>query len=65
MEKSFQETQRKYFLREQLNIIQKELGITVDERSTLVEKFNKRLAGLIVPEHAKKVIDEELARVTD
>jgi ATP-dependent Lon protease len=64
VDKNFQETQRKYVLREQLSLIQKELGITVDERSALVEKYNKRLLGLVVPEHAKKVIDEELARVT-
>jgi ATP-dependent Lon protease len=64
VERNFEETQRKYFLREQLGIIQKELGITVDERSSLVEKFNARLAGLVVPEHAKKVIDEELAKLS-
>ena len=58
VEKSFAETHRKYFLKEQLNLIQKELGITVDERGALVEKFKNRLNGLVVPESAQKVIDE-------
>lgn len=63
VEKNFADTQRKYFLKEQLNIIQKELGITVDERGALVEKFKKRLVGLVVPEAARKVIDDELAKL--
>lgn len=64
VEKNFAETQRKYFLREQLNIIQKELGIVVDERGALVEKFKTRLNSLVVPAHAKKVIDEELTKLS-
>lgn len=64
VEKNIAETQRKYFLKEQLGVIQKELGITVDERSALVEKFKARLANVILPEAARKVFEEETAKLS-
>ena len=64
VEKNIAETQRKYFLREQLGVIQKELGITVDERAALIEKFKERLKDVILPEHARKVFDEETNKLS-
>ena len=41
--------QREFFLREQLKIIQKELGISKDDRTSDAEMFEARLAGLDMP----------------
>ncbi|WP_106478719.1 endopeptidase La [Phytohalomonas tamaricis] len=59
-----QERQREFFLREQLKIIQKELGISKDDRENDVDTFKKRLEGLTVPERAKSRIDDELAKLS-
>ena len=44
--------QREFFLREQLKIIQKELGISKDDRTSDVEMFEQRIAGLHRGAHA-------------
>lgn len=56
------ETQRKFYLNEQLKIIKKELGLETDEKTTLVEKFKERLEKKNVPEKVQKVIDEEISK---
>jgi ATP-dependent Lon protease len=56
--------QREFFLREQLKIIQKELGISKDDRTTDVEMFEQRIANLAVPELAEKRIREELRKLS-
>jgi len=58
------ERQREFFLKEQLKIIQQELGITKDDRSADVEQFQQRLHGKVLPEQAKKRIDEELNKLS-
>ena len=62
VEKKMQGMQREYFLKEQLKVIQKELGITKDDKEAVTKKFTDRLEGLVVPESAKDVIDEELEK---
>jgi ATP-dependent Lon protease len=57
-------TQREFFLREQLKIIQKELGISKDDRTSDVEKFEQRIADLDVPEAAAARIGEELHKLS-
>jgi len=57
------EQQRRFFLKEQLKEIQKELGISKDDKTAELERFQERLAGLEVPEHAKKRIAEELEKL--
>ncbi len=54
--------QREFFLKEQLKIIQKELGISKDDRTAEIEQFQQRLAKLSVPEAAKRKIDDELQK---
>ena len=46
VEKKITEHQRKFFLREQLKVIQQELGIAKDDRQADVDKFNDRLEAL-------------------
>lgn len=57
------ENQRKFFLREQLKIIQKELGLSKDDKTAEVEKFTKRLEGMTVPEHVQEKIDDEIEKM--
>ena len=54
--------QREFFLKEQLKVIQKELGISKDDRTAEIEQFQQRLAKLTVPEAAKHKIDDELQK---
>lgn len=56
--------QREFFLKEQLKLIQQELGITKDDRSADSEQFRQRLEGKTLPEQAKKRIDEELNKLS-
>ncbi|MDV3438570.1 endopeptidase La [Pseudomonas otitidis] len=56
--------QREFFLKEQLKLIQQELGITKDDRSADAEQFRQRLEGKTLPEQAKKRIDEELNKLS-
>ncbi|WP_372783547.1 endopeptidase La [Litorivivens sp.] len=55
--------QREFFLKEQLKVIQKELGISKDDRTADVEEFRERLEGKQVPEAARKKIDDELHKL--
>ncbi|RKZ37932.1 MAG: endopeptidase La, partial [Gammaproteobacteria bacterium] len=52
--------QREFFLREQLKVIQQELGISKDDRTAETERFKERVAALELPAQARKRIDEEL-----
>ncbi|MEM9255088.1 MAG: endopeptidase La [Pseudomonadota bacterium] len=56
--------QREFFLREQLKIIQKELGISKDDRTSDVEMFEQRIADLELPEAVAKRIDEEMRKLS-
>ncbi len=55
--------QREFFLREQLKIIQKELGITKDDKTADAEDFREALEGKTLPAAAAKRIDEELDKL--
>ena len=64
VEKEMQERQREVFLREQLKVIQRELGITKDDRTAEVEEFRARIEKLELPEAARQRIDEELKKLS-
>ncbi|MBC9250180.1 endopeptidase La [Pseudomonas alcaligenes] len=57
------ERQREFFLKEQLKIIQQELGLSKDDRSADADEFRARLDGKQLPEQARKRIDEELGKL--
>ncbi|WJW74762.1 endopeptidase La [Thiohalobacter sp. IOR34] len=64
VEKRMTEQQRKFFLREQLKEIQKELGIAKDDRTADIERFEARLKDLELPEQARERIDDELHKLS-
>jgi len=63
VEHKMQSQQREFFLREQLKAIQKELGISKDDRTADVDRFRDRLQDLQPPQAASKRIDEELDKL--
>lgn len=58
------ERQREFFLKEQLKVIQRELGMTKDDKSADADEFRARLQGKTVPPAAQKRIDEELNKLS-
>ena len=64
VEQEMHARQREVFLREQLKVIQKELGISKDDRTAEVEKFRERLRTLEIPEQADNRIKEELNKLS-
>lgn len=58
------EQQREFFLREQLKLIQKELGITKDDKTADAEMFQARLKDKQLPEHVKIRIDDEMQKLS-
>lgn len=63
VEDKVKQQHRKFMLNEQLKVIKKELGLEKDDKDAIEEKFRKRLAELIVPEHVQEVIEEELNKL--
>jgi len=57
------EHQREFFLKEQLKVIQQELGLTKDDRSADLEQFEQRLEGKTLPDQARRRIDEEMGKL--
>ena len=64
VEDQMSEQQRRFFLREQLKEIQKELGIEKDDRTADLDRFQERLDKLSLPEHARKRLDDEMQKLS-
>ncbi len=56
--------QREFFLKEQLKIIQKELGLEKDDKTAELEEFEARLKNKTLPEAAAKRIREEMKKLS-
>ena len=56
--------QRDFFLKEQLKIIQKELGISKDDRTSDVETFEARLEGKTLTKTVSEKIQDELHKLS-
>lgn len=56
--------QREFFLKEQLKVIQKELGISKDDKTSDIENFKARLKDKTLPEKSAKKIEEELNKLS-
>ena len=57
------EQQKEFFLREQLKVIKKELGIEKDGPEAEVDALRERLAEKNLGEEARKVVDQELRKL--
>ena len=57
--------QREFFLRQQLSVIQKELGISKDDRESDSDTFADRLVDKLIPEHVQHRIDDEMGQTPD
>ena len=62
VDQSMSEQQRRFFLKEQLKVIQKELGLEKDDRTADAERFQDRLEHIKPPGGALKRIEEELEK---
>ncbi|NOX33192.1 MAG: endopeptidase La [Deltaproteobacteria bacterium] len=58
------ENKRKFFLKEQLKAIQKELGLLKDDKTSDVDKFKEKFEKLDPPEHVVKRFDEEIEKLS-
>ncbi len=58
-----QKHQREFFLREQLKVIQRELGIAKDDKTADVERFQTRMARLHPPEDVQSKFREEVEKL--
>ncbi|MBF0142008.1 MAG: endopeptidase La [Magnetococcales bacterium] len=63
VEQGISEHQRHFFLREQLKEIQKELGITKDDRTAELDRFRERLKSLTLSEEATKRVNDEMDKL--
>ncbi len=63
MQEQVSDQQKEFFLRQQLKVIQRELGISKDDREADAELFQERLEKLDVPEHVQSRVDEELRKL--
>jgi ATP-dependent Lon protease len=64
VEEKVSEHQRQFFLREQMKEIQKELGISKDDKTVEVERLRARIAELDLPPHAARRIEEEMQKLS-
>ena len=63
VEEKIGEQQRQFFLKEQLKVIQSELGISKDDRTADIEEFKERLEGLTLSDEANDRVEEELNKL--
>ncbi|SEH07894.1 endopeptidase La [Candidatus Venteria ishoeyi] len=64
VESKMDKQEREFLLREQLKVIQKELGLEKDDRTSELEKFQERLKKLKLPDATAKVIEEETRKLS-
>lgn len=64
VEQKMSKHQREFFLREELKVIQRELGIAKDDKTSDIDTFRERMATRNPAEHVAKRFDEELNKMS-
>lgn len=64
VEQKMSKHQREFFLREELKVIQRELGIAKDDRTSDIDEFRQRMDKRLPPEHVQKKFDEEINKLS-
>ncbi len=63
IEEKISKQQKEFFLREQLKIIKKELGLEKDDKAADIEKFEERIKKIKLSSEAKEVVNKELEKL--
>jgi Lon-like ATP-dependent protease len=64
VEEKMSKQHREYFLREQMKVIRKELGMEKDDKESLIEKFRKRIETCpLVPSEVLQVFNDEIEKL--
>jgi len=64
VEDNLSDHQREFFLRQQLNEIQKELGMVKDDQTLDTDRFRERIEKLTLSKEATKKAEEELSKLS-
>ncbi|VAW98844.1 ATP-dependent protease La Type I [hydrothermal vent metagenome] len=64
VEQQMSEQQRQFFLKEQLKVIQQELGLAKDDRTADSDKFRERLEKLTIPKETLNSINDEMDKLS-
>ena len=64
VEQKMSKHQREFFLREELKVIQRELGISKDDKTSDVDEFRERMSERHPPDHVVKRFDEEVHKLS-
>lgn len=63
VEQKMNKHQREFFLREELKVIQRELGIAKDDKTSDIDTFRERMAEKNPPEHVEKRFNDEVNKM--
>ena len=64
LDDKMQKSQKEYYLREQMKMIKKELGLEKDDKETLMKKFKAQLEDKRVPREIQDVLDTEFEKLS-
>ncbi|QIZ76451.1 endopeptidase La [Ferrimonas lipolytica] len=62
--KTLDKREREFFLREQLKVIQRELGMSKDDKTSDADEFRQRIEGKTLPKQTQKRFDEEMQKLS-
>ena len=63
IEEQLSKQQREFFLKQQLQEIKKELGLSKDDTQAEIDKYKKRLKKLSLPDEAKERVKDEIEKI--
>ncbi len=62
--RKLEKREREFFLREQLKVIQRELGVAKDDKTADIEQFKERMNGKTLPEPVSQRFADELQKLS-